>query len=285
MYIEKFVITLISGMSLLVATACSNSSVSSNESSSNQKEAIESVSSNSLDLPKEFIITEDGTTIENFNDLEDSYIGFGSDCKIYYLSKVNDNKAYYEDPSMKIRGYDNALELSWTTTSSRTFEVISFRKYEINQPSTDSEEYDEIEEEEEMGFIMFSPTLESNKIFIQSNEFSGTLCGKTIIKSTFKHDNSIVDITFYSTKDVRNLGFPNTPIQSVLAEFKGEVKEQPLFIKVFKVDNPSFKYFLTAATNYNCEAEPDDYIIDMLNRRPQYTGIIDNDGRIFLMSR
>lgn len=53
----------------------------------------------------------------------------------------------------------------------------------------------------------------------------------------------------------------------------------------FKIDNPSYEYFITAVKNCTGESEPDEYVIDMLERSSEYSGIIDNDGRVFLISR
>lgn len=296
MYIfKKNTVILLVGMSVFAATACSNNTVSSNKTDA--EEPVTRSATNSLDLPQNFIIEDGGQSIVNIEDLGPSYTGFGSDGKIYSLEKPNDMMI---EPSSRLNVTDSTLILSWTKTSSMPLEVISFSKNELKQPSTDGEEYDETlmmcidvmeeeeEEEEEGGCYWFlSPKLEGNKITTQDDIFSGIVCGKTIIKSSFKpyNSNSPVDITFYNTQDVRTLGYPNISVQSVVAQFKGDENKHPLFLKVFKVDNPNFKYFILATTNSDGKSEPDNYTIDILDRHPQYTGIIDNDGKTFLISR
>lgn len=290
---KNFTIVLLVGMSLFAATACSNNTVSSNKDDA--EEPMTQSATNSLDLPQNFMIVDDAPPINNLEDLKPSYTGFGSDGKIYSLEKANNMMI---EPSSDLNVTDTTLILSWPTTSSRPLEVISFSKNELKRPSIDEEENDETlvmyfdvleeEEEEEVDSYWFlSPKLEGNKITTQDDIFSGVLCGNTIIKSSFKpyNSNRSVDITFYNARDVKTLGYPNVPVQSVVAQIKGEEKEYPLFLKVFKVDNPSFKYFILATPNSDWKSEPDDYTIDVIERHPQYTGIIDNDGKTLLISR
>lgn len=277
---------------MLFITACSNRAVTSNRIDAEENVA------DFLNLPEKFILEDDGLTINSLDDMGKHYTGFGSDGRIYCLSKVND--IIWEDPSLCVNDPGNAFELSWFITSSKPLEVVAFSKDEMLEHSNEDGEdnaqtcvfstFDEMEEEEEEyadeNLIMISPKLQGGKFTTQGDIFSGAVYGQTIIKSTFKPDNSSpVDITFYNTWDLINLGYPEVPVQSVIAQFKGEEEKYPLFLKVFKVDNPSFKYFITAVLHNNCIHEPDDCIIDKLERHPQYTGIIDNDGKVFLISR
>lgn len=198
------------------------------------------------------------------------------------------------------------LELTWPLKEGGLVEVQTIKKFvpEKHKGGDDAEKYfsmgDDLEEEEDevYEYLPIEDEIEDEEFAIiamskfngnkfggkyKNVEFEGAACGCNMVKGVFTDkEGKKTNITFYNTRAIFNYGYPKVPAQAVTVKFKGEKEEANLFVKVIKVDNPNFEYFVLGCENYAGTEAPEGDMLDQLEKRPKYTGIVDKDGNLWL---